>query len=459
MEVSNAQRIIAHRWRQIATGSVNRRIFGATVTIGILTLAASLATMCKDIIVAASFGIGNQLDAFLIALLLPNFVINLVASSFNAALVPVYIEVRENEGSHSSQRLFAGTVAVTSGLLVAITLLLAVAGPVLLSLVGSGFDPAKLELSRGIYYVLLPTIILNGVATIWTAVLNASERFALASCSAILVPVSSGISLLLFAQAIGIYALAVGMIAGFVLQLCVLGWGLRKQGLTLLPGFRDYHPAIRRVIKQYLPMVVGSVLMSGTVLVDQAMAAILKPGSVAALNYGNKLVALVLGIGSTALATAVLPYFSKMVSARDWYALSHSLRTYVRVILLVTIPFVIIAIVLSTPLVRLFFQRGQFSAANTDLVSEVQTALLLQVPFYTLGILFVRLITSLQATHILMWGTAISFTVNLTMNFVLMTFFGVVGIAVSTTLVYVVACVFLSTMITRKLKSVEAVPV
>jgi len=79
----------------------------------------------------------------------------------------------------------------------------------------------------------------------------------------------------------------------------------------------------------------------------------------------------------------------------------------------------------------------------------------LQVPFYTLGILFVRLISSIQANYILMWGTVISFILNITLDYLLMRILGVAGIALSTTLVYMTSCVFLWVMLHRKLKQVE----
>ena len=455
MQLDSAQRLLTKGWRQLTTGSVNRRIFAATIVVGLSTLSVSLASTVKDIIVAAWFGVGNALDAFLIALLLPTFVIGVVASSFNAALVPIYIEVREQEGQESAQKLFSGTVSMSLGLLAALAVLLGLSGPLLLPLLGSGFGPDKLALALGLFYVLLPTIVLNGLATTWAAVLNAGERFALAAISAILVPLSVIACLLAFGHTWGIYSLAGGMVIGFILQLCVLGWGLKRQGINVLPRFSAHHPALRRVVGQYLPMVVGSVLMSGTLLIDQSMAAMLKPGSVSTLSYGNKLVTLVLGIGTMALATAVLPYFSKMVAKSDWPSIRHSLKTYTRLILVVTIPFTAFAIALSVPIVRVLFQRGQFTEADTAQVAHVQAMLLLQIPFYTLGVLFVRLISSLQANQILMWGTAISFVVNITMNYVLMQVFGVAGIALSTTLVYIVSCAFLLTMLLRKLRAVE----
>src|SRR5205823_5339116 len=97
-------------------------------------------------------------------------------------------------------------------------------------------------------------------------------------------------------------------------------------------------PELRSVVAQYAPMVAGAVLTSSSWAIGQAMAATLPAGSVASLNYGNKVVAMVTEVGSMALATAVLPHFSLMVARRDWAAIRKTMRVYVRLIVLAAFP-------------------------------------------------------------------------------------------------------------------------
>lgn len=441
-------------WRRMATGSVNVRILRAFMIVGGLTFAVKLAALLKDMLAAAAFGTGDSMDALLIAFLVPSFVINVVAGSFNAALIPVFIHTRERDGHAAAQRLFSGVVIVSLGLLSLVTLLLALGGAYALPLLATGFGPAKLALTRRLFYLLLPAILINGLATIWDAVLNAGERFALTALVAIAVPLGSIAGLLLLGPALGIYALAGGMVAGFAIELALLTIGLRRQGLRIWPRWYGLEPPVRRVIGQYLPMLAGAALISGNGLVDQTMAALLDPGSVAVLTYGNKLVSLVLGVGTMALGTAVLPFFATMVAQADWLRLRRSLRLYSGLILLVTIPCALLGYWLSAPLIGLLYQRGNFSPADTLVVSRVQAMYVLQLPFHTLGILFVRLISALQANHILLWGTLISFALNVVLDYLLIQVLGIAGIALATTLVYVVSCGFLLLMLRLKLRQI-----
>lgn len=108
-----------------------------------------------------------------------------------------------------------------------------------------------------------------------------------------------------------------------------------------------------------------------------------------------------------------------------------------------TVPLTLGLLYFSEPLVRVLFERGAFTAADTHLVAKVQTLFLLHIPFYTLSILLVRLISSLQANHLLMWGAVISLVINIVLNYVLGLWLGVAGIALSTSVVYLVSFCYL----------------
>ena len=79
-------------------GSANRRIFGATVTVLVMTVAVKGVTLVKEVLVAARFGTADELDAFLIAFLLPSLVINILGATLGAVFIPTYVAIRESRG-------------------------------------------------------------------------------------------------------------------------------------------------------------------------------------------------------------------------------------------------------------------------------------------------------------------------------------------------------------------------
>jgi putative peptidoglycan lipid II flippase len=429
-----------------------RKIFNAAASVAACSAFVGFASTAKELAVARWFVRGDALDAFLIAFLLPSFLVNLVAGSFNAAMIPTFIQVREGEGKEAAQRLFSGVMVVTLGLLVGVSVVVGLLAPYFLPLLGSGFSPAKLLLTRRLTYSLLPFIALSGLAVAWTAILNAGEYFGLPALSAILTPLSIMGFLLLLGRAWDIYTLAVGTVAGVALQAALLGWLLRVRGVRLEPRWYGWDPSLRKVIGQYTPMLAGALLMGSTELVNQSMAAMLEPGSVAALNYARKIVTVFIVVGATPLGTAALPYFSQMVANRDWSGCRHILKVYSRSIILVTVPITLGLVAFSHPLIRIVFQRGAFTAADTGVVSRVQALLSLQIPFYILGQLGVRFISALKRNLVIMVIAGVNLVSNVIFNLILMRYAGVAGIALSTSFVYLISCALIYASIAMSLR-------
>ena len=148
---------------------------------------------------------------------------------------------------------------------------------------------------------------------------------------------------------------------------------------------------------------------------------------------------------------AVLTYFSKMAAEDDWKGIKQTLDTYTRLIFAVGIPVVLLLILLSKSIVGLLFERGAFTSQDTALVSNIQIYYFLQIPFYVLAMLMMRLISSLKANRWLLLVSSIGFILNIVLNYTFMHWLGVAGIALSTSIVYVISYLSFRTIISRLL--------
>jgi putative peptidoglycan lipid II flippase len=441
-------------WKKLTSGSTNRQIFRAAVTVGIGTGFVKVASVGKELVVAWKFGTADDLDAFLIALVVPFLITTVIAGSFNAALIPTYIRVREQEGIKAAQKLFSGAIAWSLGLLGITTLLMLATAPLYLPKIAAGFSPEKLDLTYKLLCAIAPIILLTGTITIWGAVLNAGEQFALVAVAPIITPTVT--MLFLFGiNSWGVFSLASGLVCGQLLEMLVVGIVLRRQGISLLPKWYGFDTHLSEVAGQYAPMIAAAFLMCSTNLVDQSMAAMLPSGSVASLNYGNRIIALPITIANTALSTAVIPYFSKMVAREDWISVRHTLKQYLGLIFAFSIPLTGLIILFSEPIVQILLQRGSFTASDARLVAQIQAGYAFQIPFYIASVLVVRLISAMRYNQILMWGSAGNLIVNIGLNYLFMKWLGVSGIALSTSGVYLFSFLFLFFMATKKLKQTE----
>jgi putative peptidoglycan lipid II flippase len=436
--------------------SASGRIFTATVLVAGFSTLVKAVTLVKEMLIARCLGTSDALDAFYMAFLLPNFLSSVIMVSGNAALIPAYIEVERRDGADEARRLFSSFVALSLVFLCILSVVLAVLQRWMLPVIGYGFGPAKLALTRLLFLILIASIWLSGLNALWRAALNAHECFALTAIAPIATPVIIAVLLITSRPASRVYALTFGLVLGTVGELAIAGYGLRVCNIPLLPRWHGLNSALRRAFAQTWPIMAGSLIMGSTALVDQSMAASLGPGGVSALNYANKLLSMLLAIGLTSLSIAVLPAFSKQTASSDWSGMRAVLSTYRRGILLVSSLLTVLLIAYSRPIVELFFQGGAFSRESADLVSRVQILLVLQLPFYATGILYVNAIQALKRNAILMWGTLISVSLNATLNYLFMKVLGLPGIALSTSVVYVAAFFYLGFMLERVIKEREA---
>ena len=441
-------------WQKWGKGSINRQIFTATIIVGLLTGIGKFASVGKELVVAWKFGTGDELDAFVMAMVVPSFVINVIAGPVKLALIPVYIKVREQQDRSPAQKLLSGVIARATVLLLITAIIVAVSSPLYLPLLASGFSVEKLELTNNLLWLISPTILLFGIINIWGGVLNAGEKFALAAVSPIITPLVT-IMTLLALPGWGIYALVAGLTCGSFIEMIVMGIGLLRQGIYLQFKWTKYDANIDQVRKQYFPIITGAFLMSSTALVDQSMAATLSPGSIAALGYANRVIALPLTLVTLALGTAVVPYFSKTIAQKDWRKIEHTFKYYLKLIFLTTVPLTIFFILASKLIVQLLFERGSFTAEDTQLVTQIQVFYALQIPFYIAAIFVVRLINSLGINRFLAWGSAISLIINIVANYVFVQWIGVKGIALSTSCVYLISFIFLYTITNKYLKKIS----
>ncbi len=428
----------------------HRRVFTNAALVGVLATAAKLAGAAKVMVTARFFGAGDQLDAFVIAFLLPAFFTDIVAGSFGASFVPAFIRVRSNQGEVAA-RLFARTgLALVLGAMLGVSVVLAAGGRWVLPLLGSGFPAEKLDITNRLFLALLLWIPMGACIATWRAVLNAHNAFALAAAAPLTTPLATIAFLYIGAHRWDVYALCWGTLVGVIFETALLGWGVHRLGVPLLPAWRGWNPEMSAIRGQYIPLLTGSMFAALCPLIDQGVAGSLGSGSVSALAYGTKLGSVMAAISATAIATAILPEFSRLAAKHDWSHLRHSIRVHSTVIALLALPAVAGIIWLSGPIVRTFYEGGAFDASAARLVTTVQQYSLLQVPFAVLFVVAGRLAVAISATALMIRASLVTVAATIAGDLLLSRLIGIAGIPLAGTLAHAVALVSLFYFLYRR---------
>lgn len=350
----------------IATGNVVSRILG----------------LARETVIANLFGATGQVSAFRVAQIIPTMLYDLlVGGMVSSALVPVFSEQAERDRAglwHLASLMLSLAVVVLG----AVVVLIELAAPQAAYLMAGGFDQELLAVTTRLMRLTTPAVLFLSLAGIATGLLYALKRFALPAFTAAIFNATIVAVALLGTLGFGwgIDSLAVGLLLGALLQVALQLPGLGDARLRFILDLQ--HPALRRIAKLYLPVILGLVISQIAIALDRNFASRTGEQSIAWMQYATTIIQFPLGLISAAISLAILPTLSRLASAKtDLTEFMGTLATGLRLVLILIIPATVALYILAEPIVALLFQHGDFTPFDTQ-----QTALALR--FYLFGLTF-----------------------------------------------------------------------
>ncbi len=350
----------------------------AASTISLLTLASRITGLVREQLVAGLFGASAITDAFLVAFRIPNLLRRLFAEgAFSQAFVPLLAATRATDGDEATHRLIDAVATVLLWSLMATCLVGIVAAPVLVWLLGSGLPKPAFEASVVMTRWMFPYIGCMSLVALSAGILNTWRRFVVPAATPVLLNLSViavGWSLagpLQRAGYPGIYAMAVGVMLGGVLQLFVQWPALGAIGATprmalSLSGLRAArnHPGVGRVVVQMGPALLGVGVSQLSLMINTQISSHLGPGATSWLNYADRLMEFPIGLLGVALSAVLTPQLSAAQASGESERYSRLLDWGLRMVLLLALPCAVALLVFAQPLVAVLYHRGAFLAAD-----------------------------------------------------------------------------------------------
>src|SRR5256884_1446881 len=360
----------------------------ATGVVGIAVLSSRVLGLIRETVFAGLFGAGRNLDAFLMAVRLPNLLRDLFAEgALSTAFITTFSKKIAVEGDQSAWRLANKVATLTAVFMSAITLLGIMFARQLVDLLTWGsWSPDKTELTISLTRIMWPFMLMVSLAALVMGMLNAKYVFgppAMASSYFNLGSIIGGVALGYWIDphfgARSLVGLAIGTLIGGAWQLIGQFPSLWKVGYRFHPDFHWRDEGMRTVLTLMGPAVIAASAVQVNVLINSGFAASLGNGPVSWLNIAFRLMQLPLGIFGVAIGTVTLPLVSKSAALGNTAELRAILARGMRLAFLLTIPSAIGLAMLASPIVSVIYQHGRFTAEMTE-----QTAGALQ--FYAIGL-------------------------------------------------------------------------
>jgi putative peptidoglycan lipid II flippase len=416
-----------------------RHIVRNTAFFSFATALSRIAGLAREVVAASKFGVTGPMSAFTIAYQVPNVLRALFAEGpLQAGFVPVFTELLERgkkrEAFHVASVLF-WLICLVMGALTAIFVLVA---PLVMPLFAPGFhdNPELKNLTVHLAQIVFLSVPLLGLSGLIVGMLYAFDHFAapaLAPLAWNIVVIGCLIGLTpVFPEGKRIYAYAIGILGGTIVQfLLPIPW-LRGRGgsITFTLDWRNEN--VRRVLKLMLPVTIALGIVSLNLLVDSLFATFVSSEAPAAIDRAFRLSQLPQGLFSVAIATVIFPTLARHAVRGELDDLRHTMANAIRQICLLLIPAALLLIVLSVPTTRLVYQRGEFTPEATHLVSHALVWWAVTLPFEGMTLLYSRTFFSLQRTWIMIAFAFTNLGVNAAVAAALYGPFGISGVVLGT---------------------------
>jgi putative peptidoglycan lipid II flippase len=387
--------------REPAPGRQGGRIARSTAFFSVATAASRVAGLAREIVAAGYYGISGPMSAFTIAFQVPNLIRALFAdAALQPAFVPVFTELLGKKAYKEAFRLASTMLLLVTMALGAVTALFVLLAPVIMPVFAPGFEGEILDLTVALSQVLFPILILLGVSGIVVGVLNSYDRFGAFAIS----PLFWNLSIILvlvvlepmFEGRDRIYAYAIGILVGTLVQLLIPAWDLRNTPYRFSFSFDWRHPGVRRVLVLMLPVTISLGLINFNLVINSFFGSLVSEQAPAAIDKAFRIYQLPQGIFSVAIATVLFPTLARFANAGEIDSLRSTMANGMRQILFVLVPAAAAILVLSDPMIRLIYQRGAFEPHETEVVATALFWFAFSLPTNGLFLLLTRTFFSLQ---------------------------------------------------------------
>jgi len=354
------------------------------LSVGGFTLLSRMSGFVRDIVLAAVLGAGPMMDAFSVALRLPNHFRTIFGEgAFNQAYIPAYSRIRQQAGQ-ATATLFANRV-FSLNLIVQIALLALALPfmPEIVRMLAPGFanDPQRFELAVALTRITFPYLLFITLVTLLSANLNAVDKFAAAAAAPILLNLSLIAALtvaFLFPSAA--YAAAWGVAISGLLQWLLVAFAASRAGVAAAVTRPRLDINVKAFLKAFGPAVIGSAGVQIALFADTIIASLLPAGAYSALYYAGGLYQLPIGVIAIGVGTVLLPTMSRLIAAGDLSGSDKAQNRAVALTIVAAAPFAAAFLAIPELIVSALFERGRFDAAASQAAGAVLFAYAIGLP-------------------------------------------------------------------------------
>ena len=419
--------------------------------VGVASIAADLAGVLRDRLLAGSFGASSQLDAYYAAFRIPDTLYTLfVIGALSAGFIPLFAEYAEKRGHHEAMKLVSQVFSLIGLVMAIISVVGIISAPWFVPLTVPGFSPETRTLTVQLSRLMFLSPLFLGLSAVMGGVLQSTKRFFSFSLAPVLYNVGIIVGILCFAPIWGIRGVVMGVVLGallhFLAQLSVV-W---KLGMPRLPWPSLKPEGVRRLLPLMLPRIAGLAVTQTNLIIILIFASSVGVGSVAVFNLANNLQSFALGLIGISFAIAAFPVLSQAMGASKPDHFVATFRATIRKILFFILPITALLILLRVQIVRTILGDGRFNWNDTIRTYTVLGWLALSLPAQCIVPLGARAFYAMQNSKTPLYIGLAAEAMNLLLAWSLRGTFGITGLAIAFSVSSLINAVLLLVQLNKK---------
>ncbi len=437
--------------------NTNYRIAKYTGIVMVATLLCRVLGLGREMVISNQFGAGLETDAFFVAFMIPNLLRSFLGEgALNTTFIPVFSDYLTHHNQKKADAFASNVLNILFVTLVLVILSGIWGAPLIVNIVAGGFrlQPEKYLLTIRLTRILFPYIGFAAIAALFMGILNSYKQFFIPAFAPAMLNIGIITFALLYTTKMGIYSLTLGVILGGLLQAVIHIPALIKKHFHYQFVLDFHDPGIKTLFQLLLPAMFGLAIDKINFVVDRIIASYLAHGSISALYYANRLMQFPLGVFGIALSIAILPTLSQYVAKKQYGKMKESFTFGVKILSFFILPSTMGLIVLSHPVVRLFYEHGLFSSQDTRLTE-------IALVCYTIGLFATATLRLVISTFYALKDTRTPLRIgilvvifNIVLDLVLVRYLAHAGIALATSIAAIVHLIILGIALHKKVNGI-----
>jgi len=399
----------------------------------VLLMISRIFGFIREMVIAAYYGATHQTDAYNMAVIIMGLSTAVISAGIATVIIPMYNHRRIQKSKENADLFASNILCITSVFYLCLSIAGIIFAPALVKIFAPNFDENTIALTVDIIKMTFVFTVIINISNFMASIAQIHNKFSITIVANFPFSVFTVVSVICFADKVGIYALVIGYIMFLVTQVFLLALSARKVfKFRFKINFKNGD--LKEVLKLSLPIYLSVAIWEINIIIDKVLASGLSEGSISLLTYASRLRSLPDGIITASVITVMFPLLSKYAAEREFAKLKEATTKAISLLFMALLPVISICVYYAEEITKIVYERGVFTPEQTALTANIFTISVVSLIFSGVAGLLSNLFYSVQDTKTPQIAAVVTLVSNIAFNLIFVKYLQLTGLALATSI-------------------------